>query len=243
MASNEDQTIFSPDSVPENFVLGDPDHLNSFKISVLYNHWLTRQRKGLPPFVVLNAGPLHHPLEKKSQTTVKGKGKEKKRYFESGDEEEEKEDEDDKANDEVDGEDDVNPEYDAVMEDEGGDASERESGMPGPSSRKIGPPVGKKRIDVPSGRDPRSPPVPGPSKLPPPKRPQKKAKVADCPEPEKIKPEGRSARKNHVKKSARIEQVSEIPQKVGDKRKRVNEEAPTADDSGRGKRTKLRSQM
>jgi hypothetical protein len=45
----------------------------------LYNHWLRRQQKKLPPFVVLNAGPLHHGLVGKSE---KGKGKRKFEYHE-----------------------------------------------------------------------------------------------------------------------------------------------------------------
>ena len=82
LASKDDQSIYSAESVPTGFVLGDPDHLNSFQINELYNHWLSRQNKCLPPFVVLNAGPLHQPSLKKSQKSDKAKGKGKMKYIE-----------------------------------------------------------------------------------------------------------------------------------------------------------------
>ena len=52
----------------------DPDHLSVFQIDSLYFHWLGRQNEGLPPFIVLNAPPLHITL-KKSVKDKKGKGK------------------------------------------------------------------------------------------------------------------------------------------------------------------------
>ena len=76
LAAKEDQNIISPESVPENFTLSDPDHLDIPQINSLYNHWLDRQRKGLPPFVVINPGPLHAHLVKKSSTVKQGKKKE-----------------------------------------------------------------------------------------------------------------------------------------------------------------------
>ena len=75
LAAKEDQNIISPESVPENFTLSDPDHLDIPQINTLYNHWLDRQRKGLPPFVVINPSPLHAHLVKKSSTVKQGKKK------------------------------------------------------------------------------------------------------------------------------------------------------------------------
>ena len=65
LAAKEDQNIISPNLVPENFTLSDPDHLDIPQINSLYKHWLDRQRKGLPPFVVINPSPLHAHLIKK----------------------------------------------------------------------------------------------------------------------------------------------------------------------------------
>ena len=59
LAAKDGQTIYSPESVPADFCLGDPDHLKSLDIHTLYNHWLRRQQKGLRPFIILNASPLH----------------------------------------------------------------------------------------------------------------------------------------------------------------------------------------
>jgi hypothetical protein len=75
LAAKDGQNVYSPECVPANFSLGDPDHLTGFKISSLYNHWLSRQQKKLQPFIVLNAGPLHHTLVSK---TEKPKGKKRK---------------------------------------------------------------------------------------------------------------------------------------------------------------------
>jgi hypothetical protein len=79
LASKEDQTIYSAECVPGGFTLSDPDHLPAFKIQSLYAHWLTRQVKKLPPFIVLNPGPLHISSAKKSE---KVKGKKKMEYKE-----------------------------------------------------------------------------------------------------------------------------------------------------------------
>jgi len=76
LAAKEDQTIFSPDCIPEDFTLSDPDHLPAFKINRLCNHWWGRQRKGLAPFIVLNASPNHGVRSsKKKSEDRKGKGK------------------------------------------------------------------------------------------------------------------------------------------------------------------------
>lgn len=77
LASKDDQMIYSTDCVPNDFRLSDPDHLKSCSIDALYSHWLGRQRKGLSPFIVLGAGPLHSVPEKMSK---KAKGKQKVRY-------------------------------------------------------------------------------------------------------------------------------------------------------------------
>ena len=79
LASKEDQIIYSAECVPGGFSLSDPDHLPAFKIESLYAHWLTRQAKKLPPFIVLNPGPLHISSSKKSE---KVKGKKKMEYKE-----------------------------------------------------------------------------------------------------------------------------------------------------------------
>jgi hypothetical protein len=178
--------------------LGDPDHLTSFEISRLYNHWLNRQRKGLAPFVVLHAGPLHQPLEKKSQKSDKGKGKKKETYLpvDSDDEEEKEEDDEVEDNGEVNNEDDV------VMDEDDVGPSEKNRGKPGPPSLKFGPPVGKARR--------RSPPVPGPSKLPPPKRSLKKGKALDHSESENDELVGRSRKKNQQRNSEQVSKLSEV---------------------------------
>lgn len=66
--------VYSPASVPEGFIMGDPDHLKAFDIDALYDHWLKRQSKGLTPFVILKSAPQHKVKTKK---TAKGKGKRK----------------------------------------------------------------------------------------------------------------------------------------------------------------------
>jgi hypothetical protein len=80
LASEEGQNIFLTDSVPEGFTLSDPDHINADKINKLYNHWLSRQNEGLPPFVVLNSSPNHASDEMKSKKSEKAKGKQKAKY-------------------------------------------------------------------------------------------------------------------------------------------------------------------
>lgn len=67
MASQDGQKIFSLDCVPNDFALGDPDHLKSFEIDSLYNHWRRRQSKGMAPFIVLSSSPQHGSAEKTTE--------------------------------------------------------------------------------------------------------------------------------------------------------------------------------
>jgi hypothetical protein len=76
LAMKPDQNIYSPECAPENFVLSDPDHLPLSKVNQLYYHWLTRQNKGLPPFIILNPNPIHRRKMKKT-SKAKNKGKKK----------------------------------------------------------------------------------------------------------------------------------------------------------------------
>ena len=78
--AEEGQTIYSTNSVPEGFVLSDPDHLKSKSINALYSHLLQRQNEGLAPFIVLNPG-LHH--ERAVKKLDKGKGKARMEYDDS----------------------------------------------------------------------------------------------------------------------------------------------------------------
>lgn len=79
LAGEEGQKLFSPDCVPDGFILIDPDHLKAFEIDALYSHWLRRQSKGLSPFIILQSSPQHGVLRKKSE---KAKGKNKIDYVE-----------------------------------------------------------------------------------------------------------------------------------------------------------------
>ena len=183
MASKEDQNIYSDDCVPTGFILGDPDHLNSFQVNSLYTHWQSRQKKGLAPFIIINPGPLHLHVQKKSQKSAKAKGKEKKVYLPvdtTDDEEEEEEfgkveeDEDeDKVDDDRDEEEDVDKVDDGGVEEEeastNGDVDMEvedvdEEMLP---SVKFGPPVRKSKKNGNSSR----PPVAGPSRKVPPSSP------------------------------------------------------------------------
>jgi hypothetical protein len=118
----DDQTIFSTDCVPEGFTLSDPDHLTGSKIIALYSHWWERQRKGLAPFIVLNASPNHGISRKK--TAGNSKGKQKIEYVEVDDDDTKvgnKEEEEEKEN-----------------------VSDHDKEMP--PAVKIRPPKGRKRI-------------------------------------------------------------------------------------------------
>jgi hypothetical protein len=120
LASKEDQIIYSAECVPGGFSLSDPDHLPAFKIESLYAHWLTRQAKKLPPFIVLNPGPLHISSVKKSE---KVKGKKKMEYKEVST-------------------DDDDEELRGSPDDDGG-------GIAFPLAAKYGPPVGRPKISMP----------------------------------------------------------------------------------------------
>jgi hypothetical protein len=80
LASKDDQMIFSVDSVPKDFCLSDPDHLNGYQIDSLYTHLLGRQRKGLAPFIVLKGSHQEKP-----QKSAKAKGKRKAEYVDVSD--------------------------------------------------------------------------------------------------------------------------------------------------------------
>lgn len=140
MASKDDQTIYSPDCVPEDFVLSDPDHLGLSLIHKLYNHWLLRQRKKLSPFVVLNGGPLHRSS---AGLSAKARGKRKADYQEVNTDDEEVRSE---------------------AREEGSDDGDEEQIAP---SVKCGPRIGKGRKPQHSAQlDKHVKPVPGPSKVP-----------------------------------------------------------------------------
>jgi len=180
LASKEDQTIFSPECVPEGFVLSDPDHLQAFHVRALYLHWLQRQRQKLPAFIILNCSPQHQKSEKKS---AKAKGKRKMEYVEvnSDDEEVESEQEDERLEEE---EEEEEREQSEEEEEEKGKQSEKEEELSEGGDRledgednnemevvKYGPPIGKKKKYQPS-----TPPneQAGPSKPAPPKLVSKK---------------------------------------------------------------------
>ena len=187
LASKDDQTIFSPDCVPKDFQLSDPDHLTTSKIDALYIHLAQRQRKGLSPFIVLNASPLHRTAVKKSS---KAKGKEKVKYVDvhtededvkserGGEEGDETGDDDEEESEGGDGEkeeaDEEEKEEDDEEEKEEDGEEEKEGEKEGKDgdgispALKIGPP---RRKNPPSSTkiEDRSSPVAGPSKLVPPK--------------------------------------------------------------------------
>ena len=166
LAAKPDQKIFSPDSVPKDFTLSDPDHLNAFKIEALYHHLLDRQKKGLSPFVVLNPGPLHGAFGKKAQKSGKAKGKQKILYVEVGSEDGEEDEE------KVDGEKDDTPDEELEQEDVDKNEEEEEEGDDDEEIRSVvnyGPPNRR--------GNPSTPPlsqVAGPSRLPSAKHSPKK---------------------------------------------------------------------
>ena len=96
LAAKEDQTIYSPECVPEGFSLSYLDHLPGSGIISLYQHWLEHQKKRQAPFIVLNLSPLHGPMFKKSD---KAKGKKKVDYMEVSKDPDENEDEEDDQED------------------------------------------------------------------------------------------------------------------------------------------------
>ena len=57
----------------------DLDRLTGFKISNLYHHWSSHQKKKLQPFIILNTGPLHQAHAKKVEELKKKKEKGKRK--------------------------------------------------------------------------------------------------------------------------------------------------------------------
>jgi hypothetical protein len=171
LASQDGQTIYSTESVPKDFKLGDPDHLTGSQINLLYHHWLGRQQKGLLPFEIINPGPNHEAAVKKM--SAKTKGKQKLRYLDVSTDEDKDEDEDE--NTESDRED---------LRGGAMDSDEEEMALP----PKIGPPIrrGKKnqsstlqsndapQVTSSSKVDKHPAPVAGSSKLSPEKIPKKR---------------------------------------------------------------------
>jgi hypothetical protein len=154
LASKDGQEIYSPDSVPQEFCLSDPDHYSAFKIDSLYKHWLERQKKGLQPFVIVNPSPRH---EKKVKRSHKGKAKAKADWVDVNSEGEQ---------DEIEQEQEEEKEEEEQQEpddDDFSDVNEEQS-----SATKYAPPLGPK-IGPPIGRKKQFPvsPVAGPSTLPP----------------------------------------------------------------------------
>lgn len=171
LAAKDDQQIFDADCVPEDFVLGDPDHLPAPQIYALYNHWLDRQRVKLPAFVILNPGPHHQAAEVKSKKP-KDKGKRKMEYVEVHTSDEDKEDEEGMEN--------------KGPSDEEDEVEEHIS-TPVKSGRRKGKKAGPSK---PRGHSEDTMPVARPSSLPPPKRSPKniaKARLAKNPSPKKRK--------------------------------------------------------
>jgi hypothetical protein len=150
IASKRGQKIFSPDSVPKGFILSDPDHLKAYKINELYNHWLTRQSKGLSPFIVLNSIPHHGVAPKKSGD---GKGKKKAEWVDVG-----TDDDDEGSKSSGDDEKNQNPFETEVDSDEGQISPDA----------KFGPPrtVAKKTTSSATQKNETPAKVAGPSKLP-----------------------------------------------------------------------------
>jgi hypothetical protein len=162
LAAKEDQTIFSPDCVPEGFTLSDPDHLSGVKIVALYSHWLIRQREGLSAFIVLKASPNHGVSgSKKKSEDQKGKGKIK--YVDVSTDEEGSEGRNSNGDEEL---------RPAVK-----------IGPPKPKAKKI-PTPNADSVQVPADSMLFAP-VPGPSTLPPPKQSPKK-KIGNKKQPDEI---------------------------------------------------------
>jgi hypothetical protein len=124
--------------------LGDPDHITGSNIDSLYGHWQERQRKGLEPFVVLNAGPLHEASKKKSPK-AKGKGKAKAQWVSCSSDDEKSQD-----GEEVAGGDLENEEEEDKSESDEKEEEEEEEEEEEPPARKFGPPFGKARSFGPS---------------------------------------------------------------------------------------------
>ena len=183
LASKPDQTIFLPECVPDGFTLSDPDHLPASKIETLYLHWIGRQHKGQPPFIVLNASPNHVVLARKGLKSAKAKGKQKIDYVDVNSDDEDNEDReegegDDEENDQkLSNEDEEEEEEEEEGEGEGDEEEEEEGEGDGeeeeeiPRGVKFGPPI--RRGNPPSTKDLSK--VAGSSKLPSAKHLPKKA--------------------------------------------------------------------
>lgn len=154
LASQENQNIFLPECVPENLSLGDPDHLKAAEINLLYTHWIRRQKKRLPPFIILKSNPQHGVAAKVSE---KAKGKRKAEWVNVHSD-------DDSVADEgganSDGGSDVGDEDRGGVEDKDEEEEEEEDAT---QPVKKGPPLGAKKIDQTLIT------ASGSSKLPPPK--------------------------------------------------------------------------
>jgi hypothetical protein len=123
LASKEGQTIYSPECVPDNFILSDPDHITTFHIEALYHHWLGRQKKRLPPFIILNASPQHRSFKKLSE---KAKGKRKIDYVDVGDDDEDEDGDKKEDKEEEEGEEEEEEEDKEDKEEEEGEEEEEE---------------------------------------------------------------------------------------------------------------------
>jgi hypothetical protein len=146
LAAKENQTIFLKDSVPEGFVLSDPDHLTCSQINSLYHHWLGRQRKKLSPFVILNASPQHQTIKTMSK---KARGKRKMEHQEVDSDNGEGEE---SSKDEVEDEGELSSKEETDEEEEEEEDVEMEEVVTdynqGTHQRlKIGPPVGRAPLD------------------------------------------------------------------------------------------------
>jgi hypothetical protein len=164
LASKENQTIYSEDSVPEGFTLSDPDHLTGSQIETLYLHWRNRQQKKLSPFVILNASPQHQATVKKM--SAKAKGKRKIDYVPVSSSEDERDSDGEDGVDNGEG-DDVEADQEDQEENEVDEEDQEEKEMTPPVKR--GPPNRKvQKIQSPKA---------GSSKLPPPPSPKKSMKI------------------------------------------------------------------
>lgn len=167
LAAKVDQSIYSTDSVPEGFILSDPDHLTGFQIQALYGHWLKRQQKKLSPFVILNSSPQHHisygKSSKAKEKSSKAKGKRKIDYMEvDSNDEEVKTDGGEEEEDDVE-----------VKEDDDGMPDEDDEEMS--PVVKYGPPITKsKKNQLLTQIDEHANAIAGPSKLRSGKQPLKK---------------------------------------------------------------------
>jgi hypothetical protein len=209
LASKEDQSIYSVESAPEGFSLGDPDHIKTFHIEALYRHWLDRQRKGLQPFVILNSSP-QHGSSKKSQKSSKDKGKKKIEWVDVGDDVDEMEDSEAEELDQGDVE--MKSDEQSVDQDstDGSQISETASAL------KFGPPTGKAKLIRPLTQQPEdSPPVAGPSKLPLPKQlPKKKIEEKSKPGKGEKKERKMTNGKNQVDKPKKLPNI-DLSKKLG----------------------------